>query len=314
MKRFACLSLTVLLLFSLAACGSITIQVDFGDKDATEDTVQTEDTAIPTPTQTHTEDTAPSVEEETGMSAQQLWEELYGCWVGEEERFAYFTYDGDALTFWSGLWEVPIPQGREAATAEAPVYLGQGRYQLTLTYPPMGSGTADGQDTEPLLCTLSVDLSELEQGVLRIEAPQDSWRSYTWGGFSYDDAYDASHNVQYADFDQMQLWWNSLTGYWNCEDGSYLCFDQMDSHTLILEAGDWASQGGELAYFEKAMSPADSIPMKLVLAPSDVTRTNMVVSVDTTDRETGTLTVQLGEQEVWKRYTYAGTSVQEARP
>ncbi len=273
MKRLISVFLILVLLASLTACEGITINVDLGGTDPTTVPSETPEGTIPTDSipATRPEETTPAIlptesipagtEEVTlppvkdpttpvtlpvqpALTLDTLWDKIGGCWIGDEGRFVYITYNDQGPAFWSGFWENPQPYRRDPAAVSGLNNLGGGLYTMSLTYPPVSGDAADSQDLNPLRYTLALDISGLEAGILRVEAPEDQWRSYTFGGYSYDDAYDASHNVQYANFAQMQEFWQWLTGYWNADDGHFICFDQKDSNSLVFMQGIWDSGAG----------------------------------------------------------------------
>ena len=247
-----------------------------------------------------------------------LWEKLGGCWVAEDDdRFAYFTYTDDGPAFWGGPWENPIPYGREAAVVTGLTAFEGGIFTLSVTYPPNEENAADEQDLRPLRYTMALDISELENGVIRVEAPEDQWRDYTWGGISYDDAYDASYTgTPYATFAEMQGLWTELGGYWVDNDGRFVYFDQMDSSTLLFGSGVRnAGWGQGMGTFEKAMTSIGDIPLEFVVyyAPIENELDGSLpawyqsVFLDITDLYTkNTLHVKLGEGGEWVAYTYIG--------
>lgn len=248
-----------------------------------------------------------------------LWEKLSGCWTAAEEHFAYFTYQEGGPAFWSGLWEQPIPYRREAASASSLVDLGDGLYTLSLTYPPVSGDAADNQDLKPLRYTLALDISGLEQdGKIRIEAPDDQWRQYAWGGASYDDTYDSVHDIQYATFAEVQSLWSELTGYWNSEDGRFVVFEQEGGDALLFQEGVWDAGGGRgFGTFEKAMTPLDANPLKFIiyypaigeenLADGPLPELSQPVYLDRTKLDTTeALGVKIGEDGAWNWYQYAG--------
>lgn len=336
MKRIACIIMTLVLLVSLAACEGITINVNIGGTPAdTTEAVLPEDTAPSTPPTTQPEEpvvpedtqpqsmTHPTTPAQTTMTVDALWDMLSGCWVGDEDRFVYFTYNDQGPAFWSGVWENPIPYRREAAAVSALNDLGGGLYTMNLTYPIVSGDAADSQDLMELRYTLMLDISDLSHGTITVEAPDDTLRQYTFGGYSYDDAYDASNNVQYATFAEMQEFWRWLTGYWNSEDGKFICFDQKDSNSLVFMQGIWNSGSRGWADFEKAMSGYMDLPMEFVVyyppvsneLDGDLPYEYVVVSVDWMEVEThGRIYVQIGENGDWVQYTFAGFSESDAYP
>jgi len=250
-----------------------------------------------------------------------LWDKLGGCWVAVDgDRFAYFTYTDDGPAFWSGEWENPIPYRREAASVTGLTAFEGGIFTLSVTYPPIEEDAADEQELRPLLYTMALDISELENGVIRVEAPEDQWRDYTWGGVSYDDAYDASYSATpYAAFAEMQGLWTELGGYWVDNDGRFIYFDQMDSNTLLFMDGVREAGGGRgYGTFEKAMTPLGNIPLEFIIYYPPVENEldgafpalDLRVAVDITDLYAeNTLHVKLGEGGEWVAYTYAGDSL-----
>ena len=247
-----------------------------------------------------------------------LWEKLSGCWVAEDDdRFAYFTYTDDGPAFWGGPWENPIPYGREGAAVTGLTAFEGGIFTLSVTYPPNEENAADEQDLRPLHYTMALDISQLENGVIRVEAPEDQWRDYTWGGVSYDDAYDAAYSATpYATFAEMQELWTELGGYWVDDDGRFILFDQMDSNTMLFGSGVLnAGWGQGMGTFEKAMTSFGEIPLEFIVyyAPIENELDGSVpawyqsVFLDITDLYTkNTLHVKLGEGGEWVAYTYIG--------
>lgn len=261
---------------------------------------------------------APPAVRETPES---LWDKLGGCWVAvDDDRFAYFTYTDDGPAFWSGEWENPIPYRREAASVTGLTAFEGGIFTLSVTYPPIEEDAADEQELRPLRYTMALDISELENGVIRVEAPEDQWRDYTWGGVSYDDAYDASYSATpYAAFAEMQGLWTELGGYWVDNDGRFIYFDQMDSNTLLFMDGVREAGGGRgYGTFEKAMTPLGNIPLEFIIYYPPVENEldgafpalDLRVAVDITDLYAeNTLHVKLGEGGEWIAYTYAGDTL-----
>ena len=262
-------------------------------------------------------ETPPAVRE----TPESLWDKLGGCWVAvDSDRFAYFTYTDDGPAFWSGEWENPIPYRREAASVTGLTAFEGGIFTLSVTYPPIEEDAADEQDLRPLLYTMALDISRLEEGVIRVEAPEDQWRDYTWGGVSYDDAYDASYSATpYATFAEMQELWTELGGYWVDNDGRFIYFDQMDSNTLLFGSGVRnAGWGQGMGTFEKAMTSIGDIPLEFIIyyAPIENELDGSLpawyqrVYLDITDLYAeNTLHVKLGEGGEWIAYTYAGDTL-----
>ena len=263
------------------------------------------------------EETPPAVRE----TPESLWDKLGGYWVAVDgDRFAYFTYTDDGPAFWSGEWENPIPYRREAASVTGLTAFEGGIFTLSVTYPPIEEDAADEQDLCPLRYTMALDISQLENGVVRVEAPEDQWRDYTWGGVRYDDAYDASYTgTPYATFAEIQGLWTELGGYWVDNDGRFIYFDQMDSSTLLFGSGVRnAGWGQGMGTFEKAMTSIGDIPLEFIVyyAPIENELDGSLpawyqrVYLDITDLYTkNTLHVRLGEDGEWVAYTYAGDSL-----
>ena len=263
------------------------------------------------------EEPQPAVRE----TPESLWDKLGGCWVAVDgDRFAYFTYTDDGPAFWSGEWENPIPYRREAASVTGLTAFEGGIFTLSVTYPPIEEDAADEQDLRPLRYTMALDISQLGNGVIRVEAPEDQWRDYTWGGVSYDDAYDASYTgTPYATFAEMQGLWTELGGYWVDNDGRFIYFDQMDSSTLLFGSGVRnAGWGQGMGTFEKAMTSIGDIPLEFIVyyAPIENELDGSLpawyqrVYLDITDLYTkNTLHVRLGEDGEWVAYAYAGDSL-----
>ncbi len=252
-----------------------------------------------------------------------LWDMLYGCWIGEDGHFAYFTYNDYGPAFWSGFWENPVPYRREAASVSGLNNLSSGLYTMHLTYPPITEDAADSQDLQEIHYTLMVDISELDQGHIYVEAPEDTMRAYTWGGYSYDDAFDKANAPQYATFDEMQEFWQWLQGYWNSDNGRFVCFEQQDSNTLLFMEGIWDAGTRGWGYYEKAMSGAMDLPTEFVVywppvsneLDGNLPAESVLVMVDWMEVEThGHIFVKLGKDGVWRRYHYAGASYEEAYP
>ncbi len=338
MKRMICIIAIFVMLASLTACDGFSIQINIGDKKTTAPS-ESAGSTLPTktePTVTTTtgnvtsdpeESEPPSVtteNPEVALSPEEiLWDKIGGCWIGDEGRFVYITYNDQGPAFWSGFWENPQPYRRDPAAVSALNNLGGGLYTMSLTYPPVSGDAADSQDLNPLRYTLALDISGLEAGILRVEAPEDQWRSYTFGGYSYDDAYDASHNVQYANFTQMQEFWQWLTGYWNSDDGRFVCFDQKDNDSLIFMEGIWDSGSRGWADFEKAMSGSMDLPTEFIVyyppvsneLDGDLPAEYVRVFVDWMEMEThGHIYLRMGENGEWIKYTFAGYTEAEAYP
>ncbi len=242
-----------------------------------------------------------------------FWEDIYGCW-GNDERFVYFTYDGENSAFLSGLWGSPVPYGRDAAIVSSAVDFGNGLYTLSAEYRPIEDNAADSLDLLPLGYTISIDISDLENGNIRVEAPDDQWRDYTYKGICYEDVYDEMKNVQYATFSEMQSLWTEMSGLWTNADGGYVSFEQADSNTLLFEEGMLNSGGRGYGTFEKAMTSFGEIPMKFIIhypavsseANGELPAYDQVVYIDITDMYTKSiLHIQLGEEGQWREYTFA---------
>ncbi|MBQ3551577.1 MAG: hypothetical protein IJA35_00235 [Clostridia bacterium] len=230
MKRIFTLLLAFIMLVSLSACGNIMIflqnpevsgsfetapnesisETDNYSKETANGILNTPEASLPElqspsldPTD-HIEDPQQTPTDEPDT----LWDKLLGCWSSTDgERFVYFLYSGGEPAFLSGLWGNPIPYRRDAGTLSSPVDFGGGFYTISLTYPPVSEDAADAQELEPLLYTLAIDISEIENGKIRVEAPEDIWRDYTYAGADYDTAYENSVWVNYASFDEMRLLW-----------------------------------------------------------------------------------------------------------
>lgn len=313
-----------------------------GTAEATE---ATEETAAPTdPMQPETEVTQPSETEAaqppqtdpttspttptqppvTLSPAEVLWEKLAGCWTCGSDRFVYFTYNDEGPAFLSGYWDNPVPYNRAPASVTDVADLGGDRYILTLVYPPNEENAADEQDLRPLEYTIALQTDELHKGIVFMETPEGSdFEYYSLAGYSYDDAYDATHNTQYATFAEMQEFWNWLTGYWNSDDGHFIYFDQMDSHTLVFMEGIWDSGTRGEGFFDKALSGSMDLPTEFVIyyppvsneLDGDLPAEYMRVSVDWMEVETHSrVSVKFGENGVWRWYYFAGTSMEEAYP
>jgi len=266
-------------------------------------------------TETDTESTAEASDASPAVSKDELaeiWEQVAGCWSAvDDERFVYFTYGDEGPAFYSGYWEDPIPRGREAAVVTGAIHLGNGLYTLSLTYPP-AEEAADEQDLQELRYTLALDIHKASEGIVRVEAPEDQWREYTYGGVSYDDAYDASHNIVYADFSEMQALWLEVAGDWVSDDGKLVTFDQMDSNTLLFFTGiQDAGAGRGWGTFEKAMSGIGDNPLKFVIFYPEFENevdgyypsTYLMVEMDITDRYTkNELVLRFNEEGEWIRY------------
>ncbi len=253
-----------------------------------------------------------------------VWELIFGCWGDEEtdERFVYFTYSGEDEVFLSGEWGNPIPFGRDAAFVSSAVYLEGDIYIISIEYPPNEENAADSLDLRPLTYTVTLDISELENGRITVEAPDDIQRTYVYKGESYSDVLEERENVQYATFDEVQELWTKLTGYWNGDDGRFICFDQMDSNTLIFMEGIWDSETRGWGEFEKAMSANGAQPMKLVIYYPPVSNElvgelpfeYVAVYVGYTELEANNrISVKIDENGVWMTYSYAGETEEEAR-
>ena len=284
----------------------------------------TEPTAPATqPTEPPTEPTeAPTAPQLTELEA--LWEQLFGCWACGSDRFVYFTYTDEGPSFVCGYWDDPVHEDRGPALVTNVADLGGDRYVLTLVYPPNEENAADEQDLRPLEYTIALQTDELDKGIIFMETPEGSdFDYYSFVAYSYNDAWDARNQVEYASFEEMQAFWTWLVGYWNSDDGRFICFDQMDSNTLVLMEGVWDSGSRGWGYFEKAMSGDMDLPMEFVIyyppvsneldgdLPSEYVR----VIVDWMEVEThGRIYVKMGENAPWIKYTFAGYSEADAYP
>ncbi len=325
MKKLLLLFLSAVLVFSLVACVETNTLSDSDTTDGNSDISQTENGSEAQSGENSSE-LSQSEQSETDddaiiNTAEGLWEKIEGCWYSDNGRFAYFTYNDGNPAFISGTWENPIPLGRGPAEVTS-VTVFDGYYTLSLTYPAVSEDAADEQDLRPIQYTMGLDISGFENGVIRIEAPEDDWRDYTFGGYSYDDAYDAANDVQYATFAEMQEFWTLLTGYWNGDDGRFVCFDQKDSSTLIFMQGVWDSDTRGWGEFEKAMSGATDLPTEFVVyyppvsdeLNGDLPGEYVRISVDWMELETdGHIFVKTGENGDWVKYTFAGDTETEAR-
>lgn len=205
MKRFISMFLILVLLLSLTAC-NITINLGDGGTDPTTAPGETTGATLPAesvpatlpaesvpatlPTESipagTEETTLPPVKDPTipvppqvqpALTLDALWDQIAGCWIGDEGRFVYITYDAQGPAFWSGFWENPQPYGRDPAAVSGLKALDGGLYTLSLTYPPVSGEAADSQDLNPLRYTLALDISGLEEGILRVEAPEEDRKS-----------------------------------------------------------------------------------------------------------------------------------------
>ena len=356
MKRIICIIAIFVMLASLTACDGVSIQINIGGKETTAPTAPDTSAASTAPKMTAdptdpAETAASTAPKETAASTvgavatepeerdptpvttekpeitlspeEILWEKIAGCWIGDDGRFAYFTYADGIPAFLGGFWENPQPYRRDPATVSGLYQHSSGMYTMNLTYPPVSGDAADSLDLKELRYTMMVDISGLDHGTITVEAPDDTLRTYTFGGYSYDDAYDASHNVQYATFAQMQEFWSWLTGYWNSDDGRFVCFDQKDSNSLIFMEGIWDSGSRGWADFEKAMSGSMDLPTEFVIyyppvsneLDGDLPAEYVRVFVDWMEMEThGHIYVRMGGNGEWIKYTFAGYTEAEAYP
>lgn len=208
----------------------------------------------------------PSGSELSSDALHLLWEEISGCWVCED-RFVYITWTDDGPAFLSGIWDAPIPYNRDAAQVDSAINLSNGLYTLSLSYPPVTGDAADSQDLQSMLYTLALDVSTLDDGILRVEAPEDRWRDYTYAAVSYSDAWDALFIREYASFAQMQSFWTELTGRWVSQDGHFVEFDQADNQTLLFMTGRLdAGAGRGWGIYEKTLNAMGDIPMTIIIS------------------------------------------------
>lgn len=328
MKRICIILLCTALLCSLTACDGITININLNGKETT----ATEGTTLPaeqTPTETTGSTEAPAGEGPTeapgeAVTADALWDKLAGCYTCGSDRFVYFTYNDEGPAFLCGFWDNPVPYNRAPASVTNVEALGGDRYVLTLVYPPNEENAADEQDLRPLEYTIALQTDELHKGIVCMETPESSdFEYYTFSGYSYDDAYDATNQVIYASFAEMQEFWSWLRGYWNSEDGRFVCFDQKDSNSLIFMEGIWDSGTRGWADFEKAMSGYMDLPMEFVVyyppisneLDGDLPGEYVRVIVDWMEVEThGHIFVKMNENGEWIKYTFAGYTEAEAYP
>lgn len=345
-KKLLCLLLVAVLTIFLAACGEMDIPFGSDDTDVNSGISQTDSNEsqvsesgestdpsqseqdITDPSQSEQNSTEPSQPKQSTPdgdtlinTAEGIWDKIEGCWYSADGRFAYFTYNDGKPAFLSGTWENPIPARRDPADVTS-LTVFDGFYTLSLTYPAVSGDAADEQDLRPLLYTMGLDISNAEQGVIRIEAPEDKWRDYTFGGRSYDDAYDAANSVQYATFAEMQEFWTWLTGYWNGDNGKFVCFDQADSSSLLFMQGIWYSGTRGWGEFEKAMSGAMDLPTEFVVyyppvsneLHGDLPGEYVRISIDWMEVEThNRIYVKIGDNGEWMTYSYAGATEEEAR-
>lgn len=291
----------------------------------------TEPTAAPTmPTAPATQPTEPPTEPMEAPTAPQLtelealWEQLFGCWACGSDRFVYFTYTDEGPAFVCGDWDDPVHEDRGPALVTNVADLGGDRYVLTLVYLPNEENAADEQDLRPLEYTIALQTDELDKGIIFMETPEGSdFEYYNFVAYSYNDAWEAQNQVEYASFDEMQAFWTWLVGYWNSDDGRFICFDQMDSNTLVLMEGVWDSGSRGWGYFEKAMSGDMDLPMEFVIyyppvsneLDGDLPAEYVRVIVDWMEVEThGRIYVKMGENAPWIKYTFAGYSEADAYP
>lgn len=249
----------------------------------------------------------------------ELWQSLTGCWTAADGRFAYFTYADGAPAYLGGIWESEAIFRRGSGTVSKFAAYGNGKYAITICYPPVTDGNAaDEQETREMFFTLELDVSGLEQdGHIRLNDPDGQTRQYAWGGSSYDDAYDSVQDIQYATFEEMQTLWSELAGCWNSEDGCFVVFDQMDGSMLLFQEGLWNAGGGRgFGTFEKAMTSIGDIPIKFIIYYPAIGEENLVdgplpelsqpVYLDITDLYTrGALHLKIGENGEWKLYESA---------
>ncbi len=319
MKRIAFALAAILLAMSLSACDGITININLNGKETT----ATEGTTLPAE-QTPTETTGSTEAPGEAVTADALWDKLAGCYTCGSDRFVYFTYNDEGPAFLCGFWDNPVPYNRAPASVTNVEDLGGDRYVLTLVYPPNEENAADEQDLRPLEYTIALQTDELHKGIVYMETPESSdFEYYTFSGYSYDDAYDATNQVIYASFAEMQEFWSWLRGYWNSEDGRFVCFDQKDSNSLIFMEGIWDSGTRGWADFEKAMSGYMDLPMEFVVyyppisneLDGDLPGEYVRVIVDWMEVEThGHIFVKMNENGEWIKYTFAGYTEAEAYP
>lgn len=257
-----------------------------------------------------------------------LWESLYGCWTAADERFAYFTYQDGAPAFLGGVWESEAAFRRGSGLVTGLVAHSEREYTVTVTYPPVEDGNAaDEQETREMVWSFELDVGR--EGIdetIRLNDADGVTRQYAWGGYSYDDAYDSVHDIQYASFEEMQPLWSELTGYWNSEDGNrFVIFDQEDSNTLLFQEGVWDSGGGRgWGTYEKSMTAMGEIPMEFIIYYPTTGDENHIdgllpelsqpVWLDITDLYTKErIHLKIGNYDEWAAYTYAGETAEEAR-
>lgn len=255
-----------------------------------------------------------------------LWQSLTGCWTAADGRFAYFTYADGVPAYLSGIWESEAIFRRGSGTVSKFAAHGNGKYAITICYPPVtDDNAADVQETRELYVTLELDLGR--EGIdetIRLTDSDGMTRQYAWGGVSYDDAYDSIHDIQYATFEEMQSLWSELAGCWNSEDGCFVVFDQMDSNTLLFQEGVWDAGGGRgFGTFEKAMTSIGDIPIKFIIYYPAIGEENLVdgplpelsqpVYLDITDLYTReALHLKIGESGEWKLYESAETDTEDS--
>ena len=317
MKQIAFALAVILLAMSLAACDGITININLNGTEATapeettapdlqeettpsagQDATEPEETDSATSTATEPPETALTPEEA-------LWAQLAGCWVGGDDRFAYFTYVNGAPGFLGGFWGNPQPYGRDPATVSGLYQHSSGMYTMNLTYPPVSGDAADSQDLRELSYTLMVDISTLDQGTITVEAPDDTLRTYTYGGDSYEEAYAAVYGGE-ATFDGLYDVWHRLVGYWITNSEVYAVLDMADSHTAVFHYGWWETEFDSGEQIVRELTASGEEEMTATLADGGI----VVIDYSGLERD-GKIRIKIGDQE-WMQCANGGGSAQEA--
>ncbi len=230
MKKWPVLLTVLLLIFSLAGCGSD--QPAAGDGRLTDGQQQEQNPSGPDITD----------QEAAEAEAANLWEEaMEGCWTANDEQFAYFTWKDGKAAFYGGTWEDEDVIDKGAGLI---IDFDQESDTCRIT----ASWQEAGEVEEFILDVAGVE----ENGKVKITLEGET-RTYALGGPTYDDAYDNVHDVQYAGFEEICRAWEPLLGRWTAAGDRIIDFayNENGDPTITITQRNAAGKTGT---FEKAMS------------------------------------------------------------
>lgn len=123
-----------------------------------------------------------------------LWKRLKGCW-GVDDRFVLFAYDGAGKPiFQSGTWQWRFPSNtRDPAVVTSITNFNGTTFTLSVSYLANEETAADEQDLREYHYTVMIGIEDLADGVVSVEAPEDTQRSYARLADSYEEAYEIAN-------------------------------------------------------------------------------------------------------------------------